>query len=1039
MIQRTFEFAEGTSNKFWTISLDGKSHTVNFGRIGTAGQMQSKEFGSEAEAQKSFDKLVAEKVKKGYVEKGAPTGSASAMPAPRSAPAQSAAVASPPPPVSRPAAPASTKPTAAPAATSSIPAPPPAGTTGVRREIELHFTDCSYLPAERAAPTPREPAQPFDHEDCLERLRTKVRVRTYGWDWDFSRAIPDRALAPEEAEFWLTIMTMDRDRQETTAAAAEKLAKRQFMGRMPKSPKLGNRYIGPQAVQCLAALLSPEEMRELLLNPAAAQGKDAWQNGGAALRAGFRLFVLSHLDDAEIARWQSAARAAWDPSAWPADFYKAPAPAFYFGALLGLHDEVRALITTWPDNLYVDASWDHTHYHCPQEVVFGAGSAEQVSFHFRRLKLPLNSEYQIRTFLSLTSLSALDVIARTIANTGKKEDAEELFAGLALVHAPDAAPLVLDLALNSKAPRVAREWLEQNVNETVAGLIPVAAGNGKLAEAAVEYLNSVKRRGRADLIAEQLGGVAPEVAARVRSLVLEVVELQLPELPRDATPAWWREALAQAPLKPGKPKSWPKLTDLSTVVLGEHALGPEHITELLGALQASTLEAPHPLLRPLRQHAAPDRLDAFGSKLFDLWMGEGAPPKEKWAFFATGFLGGDRTVLKLAPLIRAWPGEAQHQRAVTGLEVLRTIGTDTALMQINGIAQKVKFKGLKERAIQCMDAIAEKRGMTRAQLEDRIVPDCGLDERGAREFDFGPRQFRFVLGAEMKPMIRYPDGSTKPDLPKPGAKDDATKAEPAVAEWKLLKKQIGEVAKIQAVRLEQAMVTGRRWTAEEFQLLLVRHPLMINLVRLIVWAVYDASGAVAATFRVTEDQTLGDAADQPFTLVRDAHVGVVHPLQLTKQPHVLEQWGQLFGDYEIVPPFPQLGRPGYSLKPEQIREKEITHFKSRGKLPAQSLVFGLEKLGWQRGIPQDGGWVGEHSKQFYGASVTAVINYHEGFSVGYWEGAGDQTIERVFFIPGLYAPKMYPDHKNAMRLADVDPIALSEVIGDCELLLTKAK
>ena len=49
-------------------------------------------------------------------------------------------------------------------------------------------------------------------------------------------------------------------------------------------------------------------------------------------------------------------------------------------------------------------------------------------------------------------------------------------------------------------------------------------------------------------------------------------------------------------------------------------------------------------------------------------------------------------------MVRAWPGESQHQRAVLGLECLRAIGTDVALMQLNGIAQKLSFKGLKARA-----------------------------------------------------------------------------------------------------------------------------------------------------------------------------------------------------------------------------------------------------------------------------------------------------------------------------------------------------
>ncbi len=58
-------------------------------------------------------------------------------------------------------------------------------------------------------------------------------------------------------------------------------------------------------------------------------------------------------------------------------------------------------------------------------------------------------------------------------------------------------------------------------------------------------------------------------------------------------------------------------------------------------------------------------------------------------------------------MIKVWPGESQHQRAVLGLEILKTIGSDTALMQLNGIAQKVKFKGLKDMANTIMESIAK--------------------------------------------------------------------------------------------------------------------------------------------------------------------------------------------------------------------------------------------------------------------------------------------------------------------------------------------
>jgi len=83
---RHFEFSDGKSEKFWEIELEGSSFTVRFGKAGAAGQTQTKTFDSEAKAKKEYDKLVAEKVGKGYVEQGdagaAPTSAAKSSPAP---------------------------------------------------------------------------------------------------------------------------------------------------------------------------------------------------------------------------------------------------------------------------------------------------------------------------------------------------------------------------------------------------------------------------------------------------------------------------------------------------------------------------------------------------------------------------------------------------------------------------------------------------------------------------------------------------------------------------------------------------------------------------------------------------------------------------------------------------------------------------------------------------------------------------------------------------------------------------------------------
>ena len=66
---RCFERVGGSSRKFWEITVAGSTVTVRFGRIGTVGQTQQKLFADAAKASRAAERLVREKLAKGYVER----------------------------------------------------------------------------------------------------------------------------------------------------------------------------------------------------------------------------------------------------------------------------------------------------------------------------------------------------------------------------------------------------------------------------------------------------------------------------------------------------------------------------------------------------------------------------------------------------------------------------------------------------------------------------------------------------------------------------------------------------------------------------------------------------------------------------------------------------------------------------------------------------------------------------------------------------------------------------------------------------------
>ena len=65
---RRFEFIEGNQAKFWEVTRRGSSVTVASGRIGGAAKTRTKQLTDYMAAEQEFDRLIRDKLRRGYVE-----------------------------------------------------------------------------------------------------------------------------------------------------------------------------------------------------------------------------------------------------------------------------------------------------------------------------------------------------------------------------------------------------------------------------------------------------------------------------------------------------------------------------------------------------------------------------------------------------------------------------------------------------------------------------------------------------------------------------------------------------------------------------------------------------------------------------------------------------------------------------------------------------------------------------------------------------------------------------------------------------------
>lgn len=590
--------------------------------------------------------------------------------------------------------------------------------------------------------------------------------------------------------------------------------------------------------------------------------------------------------------------------------------------------------------------------------------------------------------------------------------------GLSLIEKIDSPQLVgpvLHIASNlKKAKGLAQAWLRTHARTVLFKALPAAfhpnhSATRDNARAGIRWLSSNGFEALTREVAHTYGAAMPAALEALLSAdPLLVLPGKMPKLPDFLVSA----ALRRPELLGGLSKG---LT-----------LPPQAVNHIASMLAISALDAPYPGLQIVKDSCTPASLAEFAWQLFDAWTTAGSPSKEGWAFTALGLLGDDETARRLAPRIRQWPGESAHARAVTGLDLLAAIGTDVALMHLNAIAGKVKFKALQERAKEKISLVAQARGFTADELADRLVPDLGLDESGTLVLDFGPRQFFVGFDEALKPLVKDAQGVRLKDLPKPLKTDDAALAELATSSFKQIKKDAKAIASQQVNRLEMAMVARRRWPVADFSLFFVEHPLMRHLAARLVWGVY-AGEQLVCNFRVAEDWNFADAHDTLYALPEQTEgcsIGISHVLEMP--PHSLDAWGQLFADYEILQPFKQLGRETYSLTPDEQGQSVLTRFKD--KQVATGSVMGLVNRGWERGQAQDAGWVGEFSKNV-DADLQVDVQLDPGTVVG------EMSYEPKQRLPALTLRQRGTyDQTGLLPFAQLHPIVVSEVLRDLELL-----
>lgn len=444
------------------------------------------------------------------------------------------------------------------------------------------------------------------------------------------------------------------------------------------------------------------------------------------------------------------------------------------------------------------------------------------------------------------------------------------------------------------------------------------------------------------------------------------------------------------------------LSSDSDVSSGQETAAPEYLLAILAAYADMEILGINQDAVKLAAPLVPQELAAYVRILYNGWMESGAEAKKRWVIYAAALHGDAEMTAELHSQIKDW---AEHSRGAIAAEAVRALalnGSPQALLLVDQMARKFKSNQIKNAAKNALSDAAAALGISKEELEDRIVPDFGFNAQMERVFDYGTRTFTVRLNTSLEIEVYDESGKKLKSMPKPGKQDNAEKAAQAQDALKQLKKQLKLAVAGQKLRLEQALSAGRFWEVQKWRALFVHNPVMHQFATGLIWGIYE-DGQLKDTFRYMEDGSFNTVDEEEGTLPETGAIGLVHPLELPEE--IIGAWKQQLSDYEITQPIEQLSRPVYHVTEEEISAQKILRFYGR-ELNCLSLSGKLLGMGWERGEVLDGGFFDNfyRSDGGYGAVLT-----FSGCSVGY--DNDDVTIDELYFCQ--YSDKTYRDERCA--------------------------
>ncbi|MCX4905960.1 DUF4132 domain-containing protein [Streptomyces sp. NBC_00878] len=386
-------------------------------------------------------------------------------------------------------------------------------------------------------------------------------------------------------------------------------------------------------------------------------------------------------------------------------------------------------------------------------------------------------------------------------------------------------------------------------------------------------------------------------------------------------------------------------------------------------------------------------------------------------------------------------GPRNPKVANAGVIALSRVDSEAALAELARLATRVTYKNTAKLLDGALEARATALGLSREEIEELAVPAYGLTEVGRARHQLGDATVLIeVHGSKAVLSWRNAVGKEVKSVPAATKRDHADE----LKELKAAAKDIDKMLSAQAERLDRQFLARRTWAYDAWRERYIDHPLVGTLARRLLWTVDGRPVGFA-------DGELRMLTDDPVTT--GSEVGLWHPVG--REPAEIVAWRDWLEGHEITQPFKQAHREVYLLTDAERATGTYSNRFAAHVLRQHQFNSLAAIRGWRnklrlcvddsappasRELPQWGlraeYWI-EGDGEEYGEDTTESGSYLRLRTDQVRFYPIDAPENSAHCYGGEYSMWLEngQDPVEPLPLADIPPLALSEVLRDVDLFV----